>query len=84
MPPMPPTVTINVVAAILRRGELKRIERIESGGEYRAAAVAYLDYTKSYGPQDETLWERALYNAGVDFGPRPCGSAARTRVYGAA
>jgi len=55
------------VADILRRGELKRIQTIEEKGEFKLAADQYTEYTKAYGSQDEALFEKALYNASVNF-----------------
>ncbi|MBI4402763.1 MAG: tetratricopeptide repeat protein [Deltaproteobacteria bacterium] len=55
------------VADILRRAELKRIQAIETKGNFREAGQAYLNYTRTYGSQDEALFEKALYNASVNF-----------------
>ena len=55
------------VADVLRKSELKRIQLIEGKGEYKTAAESYLEYTKAYGQQDEALFEKALYNAGIDY-----------------
>lgn len=55
------------VADILRRAELKRIQLVEEKGQYREAADNYIEYTKAYGPQDESLFEKALYNASVNY-----------------
>jgi Tfp pilus assembly protein PilF/TolA-binding protein len=55
------------VADILRHGELKRIQVVEEGGQYKEAADQYIEYTKAYGHQDEALFEKALYNASVDY-----------------
>jgi TolA-binding protein/Flp pilus assembly protein TadD len=52
---------------ILRQAELKRIEQIEKKGEYKIAADMYIEYTKQYGSQDEVLFEKALYNASVNY-----------------
>jgi Tfp pilus assembly protein PilF/TolA-binding protein len=56
------------VADILRHSELKRIQMVEDKGEFKSAADAYVEYTKAYGHQDEALFEKALYNASVDYG----------------
>lgn len=55
------------VADILRKAELKRIALIEEKGDFKEAAENYVEYTKSYGTQDEALFEKALYNAAVNF-----------------
>lgn len=55
------------VADILRKSELKRIAAIENQGDFKTAAKQYVEYTKTYGPQDESLFEKALYNASVDY-----------------
>lgn len=55
------------VADILRHGELKRIQIVENGGSFKDAADQYVEYTKEYGHQDEALFEKALYNASVDY-----------------
>lgn len=55
------------VADILRKGELKRIQTVEEKGDYKLAADQYIEYTKAYGSQDETLFEKALYNASVNY-----------------
>lgn len=52
---------------ILRHSELKRVQQIEEAGNFKEAAQAYLEYTKSYGAQDESLFEKALFNASVTF-----------------
>lgn len=52
---------------ILRQAELKRIDQIEKKGEYKIAADMYIEYTKQYGAQDEVLFEKALYNASVNY-----------------
>lgn len=56
------------VADVLRHAELKRIQQIEDKGSFKEAADAYVEYTKSYGPKDLALFEKALYNASVNFG----------------
>ena len=55
------------VADVLRRSELKRIQQLEEKGEFKLAADSYMDYTNAYGQQDETLFEKALYNASVNY-----------------
>ena len=55
------------VSDILRHAELKRIQTIEDKGSYKEAAYSYVEYTKQYGPQDPVLFEKALYNASVDY-----------------
>ena len=55
------------ISDILRKAELKRIALVEQDGQYKQAAEAYVEYTKTYGPQDESLFEKALYNAAVNF-----------------
>lgn len=55
------------VADILRKGELKRIQVVEEKGDYKVAADQYIEYTKAYGAQDEALFEKALYNASVNY-----------------
>ena len=55
------------VADILRKSELKRIQLIEAKGDFKEAADNYIEYTKAYGGQDEVLFEKALYNASVDY-----------------
>ncbi len=55
------------VARILRQAELKRITLLEEKGLYKDAADQYIVYTKNYGAQDESLFEKALYNASVNY-----------------
>lgn len=55
------------VANILRHSELKRIQMIETKGSFKEAAQAYVEYIKAYGGQDEALYEKALFNAAVNF-----------------
>lgn len=55
------------VADVLRRAELKRIQLAEEKGEFKLAADGYIEYTKAYGQQDEALFEKALYNASVNY-----------------
>lgn len=55
------------ISDILRHSELKRIQIAEERGEFRKAAFAYVEYTKEYGPQDMALYEKALFNASVNF-----------------
>ncbi|MCB0406266.1 MAG: tetratricopeptide repeat protein, partial [Bdellovibrionales bacterium] len=55
------------VAAILRQTELKMVQLIEQKGDYKKAAYAYVEYTKAYGAQDPALFEKALYNAAINF-----------------
>lgn len=55
------------VAEVLRKAELKRIALIEESGEFKLAAKNYVDYTKNYGKEDESLYEKALYNATVNY-----------------
>lgn len=55
------------VADVLRHAELKRISQIEDKGNFKEAADAYIEYTKAYGPKDEVLFEKALYNASVNY-----------------
>ncbi len=55
------------VADVLRKSELKRIQLLEEKQEFEKAATAYVDYTRIYGMQDETLYEKALYNAGINY-----------------
>jgi TolA-binding protein/Flp pilus assembly protein TadD len=55
------------IADILRKSELKRIALLEEKSEFKEAAERYIEYTKSYGTQDETLFEKSLYNAAVNF-----------------
>ncbi len=57
----------NEVGTLLRHSELKRIQQIEEKGEFKESAQAYIEYTKAYGVQDEALYEKALYNASVNF-----------------
>ncbi len=57
----------NEVSGVLRHSELKRIQLLEEKGSYKEAALAYVEYTKAYGAQDEALYEKALYNASVNF-----------------
>jgi tetratricopeptide (TPR) repeat protein len=57
----------NDVSSVLRLSELKRIQQIEEKGSFKEAAQAYVEYTKAYGVQDEVLYEKALYNASVNF-----------------
>ncbi len=55
------------VEDVLRKAELKRIQLVEDKGEYKDAADLYIEYTKAYGSQDEALFEKALYNASVNY-----------------
>ncbi|MBY0369114.1 tetratricopeptide repeat protein [bacterium] len=55
------------ISDILRKAELKRIALLEEGSQFKAAAEGYVEYTKTYGPQDEALFEKALYNAAVNY-----------------
>jgi cellulose synthase operon protein C len=55
------------VSDILRKSELKRIALIEEKGEFKEAADGYIEYTKVYGTQEEALFEKALYNAAIDY-----------------
>lgn len=55
------------VADVLRKSELKRIQLVEEQQEFKQAADAYVEYTKAYGNQDEALFEKALYNASVNY-----------------
>ncbi len=56
------------VADILRHAELKRIQILEEKNLYEEAADNYVEYTKIYGPEDMALYEKALYNAAVNYG----------------
>jgi TolA-binding protein/cytochrome c-type biogenesis protein CcmH/NrfG len=56
------------VADILRKAELKRIQIAEEQGNFKEAADNYVEYTQEYGAQDTSLFEKALYNAAVDYG----------------
>lgn len=56
------------VSDVLRHAELKRIQQIEEKGNFKEAGDAYIEYTKAYGPKDEALFEKALYNASIDYG----------------
>lgn len=53
------------VADILRKAELKRIGTLEASSQFKEAADAYLAYSRTYGAQDESLHEKAIYNASV-------------------
>ena len=55
------------ISQILRKAELKRIASFEEKGLFKEAADNYVEYTKTYGPQDEVLFEKALYNAAVNY-----------------
>jgi len=55
------------VSDILRKAELKRIQIAEQEGKFKEAADHYMDYTRLYGPQDESLYEKALYNASINY-----------------
>lgn len=55
------------VSDVLRKSELKRIALLEEKGQFKEAADNYVEYTKAYGAQDEVLFEKALYNAAVDY-----------------
>ncbi len=55
------------VASVLRQTELKRISQMEIAGEFKRAAEEYIEYTKAYGSQDDSLFEKALFNAGINF-----------------
>jgi cellulose synthase operon protein C len=57
----------NDVADILRKAELKRIQLVENEGKFKEAGDQYVEYTKAYGPQDPALFEKALYNASVNY-----------------
>lgn len=61
------TTFVAEVSKILRAGELQVIAGYEKNNEFKRAAEAYIEYTKEYGPQDETLYEKALFNASVNF-----------------
>lgn len=56
------------VSDILRHAELKRIQLTEEEGKHKLAADQYIEYTKAYGRQDAALYEKALYNASVNYG----------------
>ncbi len=56
------------VADVLRRSELKQITLLEEKGDFKEAADGYVEYSKAYGRQDEALFEKALYNAAIDYG----------------
>lgn len=56
------------VGDVLRHAELKRIQPLEEKGTFKEAGDAYVEYTKAYGTQDEALFEKALYNASVNYG----------------
>ncbi len=55
------------ISDVLRHAELKRIQVVEEKGAFQQAADEYVEYTKAYGSQDENLFEKALYNASVNF-----------------
>jgi cellulose synthase operon protein C len=55
------------VADILRKAELKRIQLVENEGKFKDAADQYVEYTKAYGAQDPALFEKALYNASINY-----------------
>ncbi len=55
------------VADILRKAELKRIALLEEKEHFKEAAESYVEYTRTYGPQDEALLEKALFNAAVNY-----------------
>ncbi len=55
------------VSDILRKSELKRISMLESQNLFKEAGDNYLEYTKTYGGQDEVLFEKALYNAAISY-----------------
>lgn len=55
------------MADILRKAELKRIQLVENEQKFKEAADQYVEYTKEYGAQDEALFEKALYNASVNY-----------------
>lgn len=55
------------VEEILRRSELKLVEAMEKEEKFEKAADGYMRFCQKYGPQDEGLYERALYNAAVNF-----------------
>jgi tetratricopeptide (TPR) repeat protein len=55
------------VSDILRKAELKRIAQFEEKGQFKDAADNYVEYTKAYGTLDEALFEKALYNAAIDY-----------------
>lgn len=55
------------VGQILRHAELKRIALLEEKGQYKEAGDDYIEYTKAYGPQDEGLFEKALFNAAINY-----------------
>lgn len=55
------------VGHILRHSELKRIAALEERGQYKEAGDDYMEYTKAYGPQDENLFEKALFNASINY-----------------
>ncbi len=55
------------ISDILRHSVLKKIQVIEDKQNYKEAAEAYIEYTKEYGPEDLSLFEKALYNASVDY-----------------
>jgi cellulose synthase operon protein C len=52
----------------LRRSELKRIQEVENKGNLELAGDEYVRYSKQYGYQDESLNEKALFNASVNYG----------------
>lgn len=55
------------VSDVLRKAELKKIQLVEEKGDFKEAADQYIEYTKAYGHQDDQLFEKALYNASVDY-----------------
>ncbi|MBI1860808.1 MAG: tetratricopeptide repeat protein [Deltaproteobacteria bacterium] len=55
------------VASVLRQAELKRVSLFEEKGQHKSAADGYIEYTKAYGAQDDLLFEKALYNASVNY-----------------
>ncbi len=57
----------NEISDILRHSELKVVEGFEKRKEYLKAADAYMAYTTKYGYADNSLFEKALYNASINY-----------------
>ncbi len=55
------------VSQILRSAELKRIQVLETAGKFQEAADGYIGYTQAYGAKDPVLYEKALYNASINY-----------------
>ncbi len=52
---------------ILRKAELKSVQLAEKDNRFKDAAEGYFAYARAHGPEDEALFEKALYNAAVDY-----------------